>query len=428
MTAAIVPAHSVPNTPATPADSKAAVGGDGSFGHVLSQEMNQHGIRNSAPPSNVVVPTGGTPKPGMPAISDSALLAVPPSLVIATSTAGLNGKPKSTTTDTRMPTKDKNTDSTATATAPQALTAEMLALANAAPVAANTQQPSAASQSDNGSAADGSPPSNIHATHSAWDNPMLALSVKSNATAASFAAANPSLTSSKTTQPTTHGKTDSSTRNNGVQSLALPDTGTVSNTAAKPEAGNAALLANPAVDGRLAAAAATAPQADVTALPNNTMALSPAALSAALSAPVSGQLAPQVGSPAWDQALSQHIVWMANGAEQSATLSLNPPDLGPLQIVLNVSNNQATATFIAAQPEVRQAIEAAMPRLEAMMFGAGIQLGQTNVRSDSSSQQNSNQPQSRKGSSTSSTLTALPVTGNLAEKRAGGQGLVNTFV
>lgn len=91
------------------------------------------------------------------------------------------------------------------------------------------------------------------------------------------------------------------------------------------------------------------------------------------------KLAPQVGTAAWDQALGQKIVWMAAGSLQSASLTLNPPDLGPLQVVLHVSNDHANATFISAQPEVRQALEAALPKLREMMGDAGIQLGQSTV-------------------------------------------------
>lgn len=94
-----------------------------------------------------------------------------------------------------------------------------------------------------------------------------------------------------------------------------------------------------------------------------------------------------VGSQAWNQALGDRIVWMATGGQQSATLTLNPPDLGPLQVVLNVSNDQATANFIAAQPEVRQALETALPRLRDMMQDAGIQLGQATVSADTPRQQ-----------------------------------------
>ncbi|MHB1677049.1 MAG: flagellar hook-length control protein FliK [Sulfuriferula sp.] len=142
---------------------------------------------------------------------------------------------------------------------------------------------------------------------------------------------------------------------------------------------------------------------------------------------VSG-LSPQVGTSAWNHALGEKIVWMVGGAEQTASLSLNPPDLGPLQIVLNVTNNQANATFIAAQPEVRLAIEAALPRLHEMMNNAGIQLGQTNVRSDTSSQQDrqSDSRAFRPLNATRAVGTDQAI--NISGKIITGQGLVNTFV
>lgn len=110
---------------------------------------------------------------------------------------------------------------------------------------------------------------------------------------------------------------------------------------------------------------------------------------------ISDKLTPYVGSSAWNQALGQKITLMVGEAQQTATLSLNPPDLGPLQIVLNISKESADATFIAAQPEVRQALEAALPKLREMMNEAGIQLGQTNVSSNMPDQHNA---QSESGS------------------------------
>lgn len=98
------------------------------------------------------------------------------------------------------------------------------------------------------------------------------------------------------------------------------------------------------------------------------------------------KLTPPVGTPAWDQALGQKIVWMAQGGEQSATLTMNPPDLGPLQVVLSVSNNQASVDFMSAQPEVREALEIALPRLREMMSESGVQLGQANVSAGSQQQ------------------------------------------
>jgi len=75
-------------------------------------------------------------------------------------------------------------------------------------------------------------------------------------------------------------------------------------------------------------------------------------------------LSPKLGTSAWDQALAQKINWMIAGEEQTAEMTLNPPDLGPMQIVLNVNNDHANASFVSSNPDVRLALEAAMPKLK----------------------------------------------------------------
>ena len=92
-----------------------------------------------------------------------------------------------------------------------------------------------------------------------------------------------------------------------------------------------------------------------------------------------GQLPARVGTPAWDNQVGQQVVWMAGAGEQTAELTLNPPDLGPMRIVLAVSDDKASIAFTSAQPEVRQALEAAMPRLRDMLGETGLSLGDATV-------------------------------------------------
>ncbi|WP_258194398.1 flagellar hook-length control protein FliK [Janthinobacterium sp. PAMC25594] len=116
--------------------------------------------------------------------------------------------------------------------------------------------------------------------------------------------------------------------------------------------------------------------------------LQPGALQQAAAVAVpADKLTGRVGTAAWDQQLGQKVVWMAAGGDQSATLTLNPPDLGPVQVVLTVTNDQADAAFMSAQPEVRQALEAAMPRLREMMSEAGIAFGSATVSAGTPEQQ-----------------------------------------
>jgi flagellar hook-length control protein FliK len=146
------------------------------------------------------------------------------------------------------------------------------------------------------------------------------------------------------------------------------------------------------------------------------------------------KLTPPVGTPAWDQALGQKVVWMVGGGQQSAALTLNPPDLGPMQVVLHVSNGQADASFTANQPEVRAALEAAMPKLREMMSDAGIQLGQATISAGMPDQQNKSGEQSGSGQNSrgsfgqSNEAADAPARVIGTTKITSGQGLVDTYV
>ncbi len=144
----------------------------------------------------------------------------------------------------------------------------------------------------------------------------------------------------------------------------------------------------------------------------------------------SPRLAPAVGTTAWGQALGEKLVWMATGAQQTASLTLNPPNLGPLQIVVNVTNDQATASFFSGQPEVRHALESAFPRLREMMNDAGIQLGQATVSADTPQQHDTPDRQAQRiappflGADPAATAGLQAAQ---APVRQSGRGLVDTF-
>lgn len=90
----------------------------------------------------------------------------------------------------------------------------------------------------------------------------------------------------------------------------------------------------------------------------------------------------------WSQDFGSKIVWMAKNEQQSAQLNINPPQLGPVQISLNLSGDQVSAVFASPHAEVRQAIQDALPQLREMLAGAGIDLGQANVGSQFARQDN----------------------------------------
>jgi flagellar hook-length control protein FliK len=95
------------------------------------------------------------------------------------------------------------------------------------------------------------------------------------------------------------------------------------------------------------------------------------------------EVAAPVHGPDFASALSQQVVWMADKDAQVAELRINPPELGPVEVRLHISGDDAVVQFASAHAEVRSAIEAAIERLRESMAQAGVQLGQTSVSAES---------------------------------------------
>ncbi|HPT49832.1 MAG TPA: flagellar hook-length control protein FliK [Accumulibacter sp.] len=97
--------------------------------------------------------------------------------------------------------------------------------------------------------------------------------------------------------------------------------------------------------------------------------------------------------PAWNSEFGQKLLWFAHNDKQQAHLTLNPPRLGSIEITLNFDKDSASAYFASANPEVRNALETATPRLREMFAAAGIDLGQVGVGGESFREQPNNRQQ-----------------------------------
>jgi len=86
-----------------------------------------------------------------------------------------------------------------------------------------------------------------------------------------------------------------------------------------------------------------------------------------------------VGSKGWDIAVADRVVWMIQGEQQFAKLKLNPPNLGPLEVRISVLQDQASVSFVAQHAAVREALEAALPRLREMFDQQSLQLVRADV-------------------------------------------------
>lgn len=118
------------------------------------------------------------------------------------------------------------------------------------------------------------------------------------------------------------------------------------------------------------------------------------------------------GSQGWSQELGNKVVWMAGNQGHISELVINPPSMGTVEVRLHVNGTEAGAQFFSANPDVRSAIEAAMPKLREMMANAGITLGEAMVSNQSFSQREAFQQQGQKSyKGNNGGLTAAGITG-----------------
>ncbi len=119
----------------------------------------------------------------------------------------------------------------------------------------------------------------------------------------------------------------------------------------------------------------------------STASLSSVALQGNATNTLTTNLTPTINSPLgtdqWSNEFSQKIVWMCTQQNQVAELHLNPADLGPLNVTLNISNDQLTAQFTSPHIAVREAIENAMPKLREILADNGIMLNNASVNDQS---------------------------------------------
>jgi flagellar hook-length control protein FliK len=102
-----------------------------------------------------------------------------------------------------------------------------------------------------------------------------------------------------------------------------------------------------------------------------------------------------VGTAAWTEEIAGRLTLMVGRGMQSASLTMSPEHLGPLEIRISIQNDNASVWFGAAHAETRTALEQALPRLREMLAGQGLNLSDAGVFKQTPQQQ---QQQSYSGS------------------------------
>ncbi len=98
-----------------------------------------------------------------------------------------------------------------------------------------------------------------------------------------------------------------------------------------------------------------------------TPALAPAALPSR-SVPAATVALP-IDHPQWPDALGERLVWLRDNDIQAAELQIHPRHLGPVAVRIRVQDDQTTIQFASPHAVVREALEAALPRLRESFAG-----------------------------------------------------------
>ena len=96
------------------------------------------------------------------------------------------------------------------------------------------------------------------------------------------------------------------------------------------------------------------------------------------------------GKADWGQGMGKQILWMVNQNISSAEFRLNPANLGPLEVRIDMDNDQVNVAFSSRHADVRDAVEQALPKLREMFEDKGLNLSDADVSQHSFAEQREN--------------------------------------
>jgi flagellar hook-length control protein FliK len=90
------------------------------------------------------------------------------------------------------------------------------------------------------------------------------------------------------------------------------------------------------------------------------------------------------GQQAWGDAITERITMNAAKDIKQVTIHLDPPELGSLELKLQIKDDQQTHVQVQVQnPQVKEALESSAQRLREMLASQGLELSEFDVQTDS---------------------------------------------
>jgi len=139
-----------------------------------------------------------------------------------------------------------------------------------------------------------------------------------------------------------------------------------------------------------------------------------------------------VGERGWDRAFGERIVWLVGQQIQAADVKLNPPHLGPVEVRLSLTGQDASVSFTVTHGAARDAIEQAIPRLRELFAEHQLQIVNVDVgQRDASSQASQGERWGEAGGPPAAPQPAAVATDSepmVRVQRSGLPGLVDEYV
>jgi Flagellar hook-length control protein FliK len=139
-----------------------------------------------------------------------------------------------------------------------------------------------------------------------------------------------------------------------------------------------------------------------------------------------------VGERGWERAFGERVVWLVGQQIQTAEVKLNPPHLGPVEVRLSLTGQDASVSFTVTHGTTRDAIEQAIPRLRELFAEHQLQIVNVDVGQRDASSQASHGDRSGSGGSLSAGVggSGIPTMAEPAGdvQRGGLPGLVDEYV
>lgn len=123
----------------------------------------------------------------------------------------------------------------------------------------------------------------------------------------------------------------------------------------------------------------------------------------------------QLSREAAGEKVSEQVQMMMSKNLKNVDIRLDPPELGRMQIRMSMNSDIASIQFTVSNPQAKDMVEQAMPRLREMLAQQGVQLADSSVQQQSSGQQQQYSAENDNGRSAGTTRSSGEEEGNLDE-------------